>query len=167
MVLQQPINELFIQLKELLLALSNQAYCKSMPVLSGATIGQHTRHVIELFQELFSGYEAGRVNYEERKRDYLIESNQNIAIEKLEELSRLLHKSDKPLLLISEYGTDENEQVAVETNYYRELIYNIEHAVHHMALIRVGVITETDITLPASFGVASSTLKFRKAKCAQ
>lgn len=164
MVLQQPANELFIQLKELLLALSHQSYCKRMPVLSGATIGEHTRHVIELFQELFSGYETGRVNYEERKRDYLIESNQNIAIEKIDTLSALLQKPDKPLLLISEYG--HSSQIAVETNYYRELIYNIEHTVHHMALIRVGVISETNITLPASFGVASSTLKFRKAKCA-
>ena len=107
----------------------------------------------------------GNVNYEERKRDYLIESDQHIAVKKLEELSTVLHKPNKSLLLISEYGS--NCQVSVETNYYRELIYNIEHAVHHMALIRVGVITETNITLPSSFGVASSTLKFRKAKCAQ
>lgn len=165
MVLQQPVNELLIQLKELLLALSNQAYTKAIPVLSGASIGAHTRHVIELFQELFSGYESGSVNYEERKRNYLIESNQHIAIEKLDELSSLLQKPDKSLQLIAEYGND--DPVAVATNYYRELIYNIEHAVHHMALIRVAIITETNISLPDSFGVASSTLKFRKAKCAQ
>jgi hypothetical protein len=165
MVLQQPVNELLLQLKELLLALSNQEYNKAIPVLSGSSIGAHTRHVIELFQELFSGYEVGNVNYEERKRDYLIESDQHIAVKKLEELSTVLHKPNKSLLLISEYGS--NCQVSVETNYYRELIYNIEHAVHHMALIRVGVITETNITLPSSFGVDSSTLKFRKAKCAQ
>ncbi|MFX8864209.1 hypothetical protein ABTM79_18890, partial [Acinetobacter baumannii] len=71
MVLQQPVNELLLQLKELLLALSNQEYNKAIPVLSGSSIGAHTRHVIELFQELFSGYEVGNVNYEERKRDYL------------------------------------------------------------------------------------------------
>ena len=121
--------------------------------------------MIELFQELFSGYESGSVNYEERKRNYLIESNQHIAIEKLDELSSLLQKPDKSLQLIAEYGND--DPVAVATNYYRELIYNIEHAVHHMALIRVAIITETNISLPDSFGVASSTLKFRKAKCAQ
>lgn len=165
MVLQQPVNELLLQLKELLLALSNQEYTKAIPVLSGASIGAHTRHVIELFQALFSGYEVGNVNYEARKRDYLIESNQHIAIEKLDELNSLLQKPDKSLQLISEYGID--NQVIVATNYYRELIYNIEHAVHHMALIRVAIITETNIFLPNSFGVASSTLKFRESKCAQ
>jgi transcriptional regulator of heat shock response len=165
MVLQQPVNELLLQLKELLLALSNQEYTKAIPVLSEASIGAHTRHVIELFQALFSGYEVGNVNYEARKRDYLIESNQHIAIEKLDELNSLLEKPDKSLQLISEYGID--NQVIVATNYYRELIYNIEHAVHHMALIRVAIITETNIFLPNSFGVASSTLKFRESKCAQ
>jgi|688.fasta_scaffold33929_11 hypothetical protein len=165
MVLQQPVNELLLQLKELLLALSNQEYTKAIPVLSEASIGAHTRHVIELFQALFSGYEVGNVNYEARKRDYLIESNQHIAIEKLDELNSLLEKPDKSLQLIAEYGID--NQVIVATNYYRELIYNIEHAVHHMALIRVAIITETNIFLPNSFGVASSTLKFRESKCAQ
>lgn len=165
MVLQQPVNELLLQLKELLLALSNQEYTKAIPVLSEASIGAHTRHVIELFQALFSGYEVGNVNYEARKRDYLIESNQHIGIEKLDELNSLLQKPDKSLQLISEYGID--NQVIVATNYYRELIYNIEHAVHHMALIRVAIITETNIFLPNSFGVASSTLKFRESKCAQ
>ncbi|MFX8938071.1 hypothetical protein ABTN00_20695, partial [Acinetobacter baumannii] len=81
--------------------------------------------------------------------DYLIESNQHIGIEKLDELNSLLQKPDKSLQLISEYGID--NQVIVATNYYRELIYNIEHAVHHMALIRVAIITETNISLPNSF----------------
>jgi GTPase Era involved in 16S rRNA processing len=165
MVLQQPANELFAQLKELLLALTNQEYFQPITVLSGASIGQHTRHIIELFQELNNGYETGMVNYEERKRDFAIESNREIAIEKFDEIGATLSKKDKNLQLISEYS--DSTPIAVATNYYRELVYNLEHTVHHMALIRVGVLTQTSIELPASFGVASSTIKHRKKQCAQ
>lgn len=165
MVLQQPANQLFVQLKELLHSLTNQEYFQPIAVLSNASIGQHTRHIIELFQELNTGYETGSVNYEDRKRDFAIETNREIAIEKLSEISAACNKKDKPLRLVSEHG--ETVPIIVSTNYYRELIYNIEHTVHHMALIRVGVITQTNIDLPSSFGVASSTIKHRKKQCAQ
>jgi len=54
----------------------------------------------------------------------------------------------------------------VETNYYRELIYNLEHTIHHMALIKVGINEVSCIAVPEGFGIATSTIKFRRS-CAQ
>ncbi|MEM9648432.1 MAG: hypothetical protein AAF969_08120, partial [Bacteroidota bacterium] len=48
----------------------------------------------------------------------------------------------------------------------REVMYNLEHTIHHHALIKVGIQFFTDIPLPESFGVAPSTLQHRQA-CAQ
>ena len=45
-------------------------------------------------------------------------------------------------------------------------MYNLEHAIHHHALIKVGLKIMTKIELPESFGVAPSTIQYRKV-CAQ
>jgi len=58
------------------------------------------------------------------------------------------------------------EIASIPSNYYRELAYNLEHTIHHMALIRVGVNEVSSIELPVEFGVAYSTVKYRK-QCAQ
>ena len=166
MHLQQAINNVFVQLSDTLEQLSTEQYKQPSKILFNATIGQHTRHIIELFMELDKGYESGIVNYEKRKRDYLIETDKSFAASLLHKIYSGLNKPDKELILESNYDEHSDEVIAIKSNYYREVIYNLEHTVHHMALIRVGVTEVSSIELPEGFGVASSTIKYRKA-CAQ
>ena len=158
MPLKQPILNLLEQLQSVTVRLSDQQYTMPSLLLYNSTIGQHMRHIIEFFLELNKGYDTGIINYDKRNRDYRIESDRHFAIYQLHDISKLLDKPDKTLLLAAEF----DQMVTINTNYYRELLYNLEHIVHHMALMRVAI----TIPLPESFGVASSTLKFRKA-CAQ
>jgi hypothetical protein len=79
MQLQQSVRNVFVQLSESLHHLSDEQYVKQSKTLFKATIGQHVRHIIELFVCLEAGYESGLVNYEKRKRDILIEKNKDFA----------------------------------------------------------------------------------------
>jgi len=146
------------ELKEVLEELSEGCYSKPCKTLSGASIGQHTRHIIELYQSLLSGYNSGEVCYDNRKRDKKIEQEKNYAIEQFNKLQELLEKPNK--LLILSYQLGENK-IRFESNYYREIMYNLEHLVHHQALIRVGIEKETNILLTESFGVAFSTTQHK------
>jgi len=84
----------------------------------------------------------------------------------MEMIGNNIDKDNKKLLLDSSYDEQSTDSITVKTNYYRELIYNLEHTVHHMALIRVGVNEVSSIAIPEGFGVATSTIKYRKS-CAQ
>lgn len=166
MILKQPIQNVFVQLTESIHQLSDAEYTKQCPELFHATIGQHVRHIIELFQCLEQGYEKGGVNYEKRKRDYRIETDKEFASAMLKDIYDNIGKPNKAILLEAEDYEDNTEPVCIPSNYYRELAYNLEHTIHHMALIRVGVNSVSSVQLPDQFGVAYSTIKFRE-QCAQ
>jgi len=163
-----PLAGLLMQLQDLLERLTDEQYVRQIKLLSNATLGQHTRHIIEFFQELNTGYISGKVNYDKRKRDYRIETSRSCAIDSLASIISLLDKKDRKLVLSIDYSNDSEEPGAVETNYSRELVYNLEHTVHHMALLKIGIMAIAGIALPESFGVAASTIQYRKqAACAQ
>jgi hypothetical protein len=166
MQLQQAVNTIFVQMTGSLSQLSPPQYSQSCTTLFNNTIGQHVRHIIELFQCLENGYESGIVNYEKRKRDTLIETDKELASGLLVAIHHGLNKPNKSLTLEASYDEHVTGSIAIETNYFREVAYNLEHTIHHMALIRVGITEITNIQLPEDFGVASSTIKYRK-QCAQ
>ena len=147
----------------LLRDLPDGVYDRPSSLLSGATIGQHVRHIVEMYQGLLMGYDSSLVEYDKRKRDRSIETDRVFAETILIEIINNLNKTDKNLFVIYEL---EGREVKLQSNYHRELMYNMEHAIHHMALIKVAVIEMTDIILPKEFGVAPTTLQYR-AQCVQ
>jgi len=166
MQLQQAVNNVFVQLSATLEQLNQEQYVQPCKTLLNATIGQHVRHIIELFQCLENGYDAGMINYELRKRDVRIETDKAFASGLLIEVHQALEKENKELQLQACYDEHSANLLTLQTNFYREVAYNLEHTIHHMALIRVGIAEVSDIELPEEFGVASSTIKYRQ-QCAQ
>ncbi len=138
-------------------------YTNPCEALSNATIGQHTRHIIELYQCLIEGYAAGKINYDHRKRNPLYENNIPAAIEVMREIQKNLEQPDKEVSIFC--GTNDNA-VCIESNYYREVLYNLEHCIHHQALIKVALLSIKNINIADGFGVAPSTLQYRQ-ECAQ
>lgn len=163
--LQLAIKNICKQICDVLSNLSNDDYARPSDLLFNASIGQHVRHVIELFIELEKGYQSGFVNYEKRKRDHQIESDRHLAISLLNDIAVSILKEDKRLITEADFVNDDNP-IQMNTSYYRELAYNIEHSIHHMALIRIGVNELSSIPVEENFGIAPATVKYRK-QCVQ
>ncbi|MEP6646624.1 MAG: hypothetical protein ABJC12_06010 [Saprospiraceae bacterium] len=147
------------------------SYQAPLELLSGSTIGQHTRHIIEFYTCLLEQSSAPSdpvINYAKRKRDYRIESEPDHAISLVKDLCQRLHelKVDQPCFLdCTEHG---QENVLVSTTIGRELVYNIEHTTHHLAIVKIALKAMfPSLVLPDHFGVAPSTIRHRQEACAQ
>ena len=147
------------------------AYQTSLEVLSGSSVGQHTRHIIEFYNCLLEEFQSSKkrvINYALRKRDHLIESQPDHAINCVDVICEKLNDIDinaSCLLDCSEHG---QEGLLIESTIARELIYNIEHTIHHLAIVKIGLKALIPaIELPEHFGVAPSTIRHRQEACAQ
>jgi hypothetical protein len=157
------VNNSLNELIDLLGQLSNSEYSKPCPALSNATIGEHTRHIVEMFQCLQNNYELGIVNYDRRERNIVIQTDTDFAITAILSVKENLDKSNKKIELRQMV---DGEEIAIESNYNREILYNLEHCIHHQALIKVAILQCEDVVIDANFGVARSTIEYRN-QCAQ
>ena len=154
------------QLENLLEEIRPEDYCRKSSTLNGGTIAQHLRHTLEFFICLEHGHDRGLVNYDKRSHDKLIEMNKEIALATLQRVMQFVAglNVEKKLTLQVGYDLQQDDYVSVETNVMRELIYNIEHAVHHMAIIKIALNEIAPyIAIPPDFGVAASTIRYNGA----
>ena len=157
------INNSLNELVALLDQLSDTEYAKQCPQLSNATIGEHTRHIIEMFQCLQNFYDSGLVNYDKRARNILIQTSTDFAIKSIVDIQNNLDKENKKIEL---QQIIDGEEIRIDSNYHRELLYNLEHCIHHQALIKVAILQCENVQIDADFGVARSTIEYRT-KCVQ
>jgi len=148
--------------------LKQQEFTRPLPELMGKSIGKHIRHILEFHALLLQGLKTGVIAYEDRPHDPTLETDLAKAKDELNSIStRLgcLRIAEASIALRINYGEGEQEQITVESSFSRELAYNIEHAIHHIAMIKMASIQRfPHVALPKSFGVAKSTLRFEAAQ---
>lgn len=162
-MLKSAIDSVLNELLDILSQLTNEQYSKPQPQLSGASIGAHVRHILELFVCLVNQYDTQEINYELRARDLSVQTDRSVAAKVIQSLFSELDKPNKELMLTQSF---DQGILKIQTNYHRELAYNLEHCVHHQALIRVALLSMPEVVFEDHFGVARATVQYRK-QCAQ
>ncbi len=150
--------------------IDRNAFQEPLELLSQASIGQHSRHFIEFYQCLLWQCQEpnAMVNYDKRRRDQRIEQEPEMASQAIGAIIDYLEKVDAPARLRLQTSFMDEAEISIESTFERELLYNIEHTIHHLAIIKIGLkLVAPHIELPSHFGVAASTIKYRNALCAQ
>ncbi|MCB0515122.1 MAG: hypothetical protein R2798_02360 [Chitinophagales bacterium] len=140
-----------------LVKIDTEIYNNSLPIYNGSSIGQHTRHILEFYICLLEQYPLGEINYDLRRRNTALENNPAVARDCLQHIGvglENLPQEEVPLRLKATYNRE-----LIATSLSREIWYNIEHTIHHLALIRIGLqYCLPQLIIPPTFGVAPSTI---------
>lgn len=139
-------------------------YRKPLDEYDGSSIGQHFRHILEFFQCLHQGIEEGQVDYAARKRNLLYEDNPALAAEAFAAFSEQVgqYSDDQPLAVCAEFGSE--LRPVYESTVGRELLFIYDHAIHHLAIIKIGLNCHfPHVSTDKTLGLSPSTIKSRQA----
>ena len=151
------------QLKILVNGLKPGMYHQPLEVLNGVTLGKHVRHIHDFYKAVVDGAAGGIIDYNHRDRDEAIENSPDLAIHQFELWITKLKclNCEKEVVVSASIGYGAVSTM-IKSSLDREMMYAYDHAIHHLALIKIGYDSAHDQKLPANFGVAPSTLHHHK-----
>jgi len=164
MTLTEACSNILSQLTDLVHQITESDFVQPAETLSYSTVGQHLRHTLEFFICFEHGFKKGLINYDKRAHDKLIETDKFVALNAIKRISKFVNNlDDKALKLEVGYDLEKETFLTIDTTATRELVYNIEHAVHHMAIMKIGIREIAPyVQLSPDFGIAASTIRYKE-----
>lgn len=158
------------QVQDLLDLMNNENYSQPLRIFNGSSIGQHIRHIVDFYLCLINGLDATNINYDKRERNPEIEEDCLTAKNMMTIIGNKIQLLDieKRVMVCSSFVADENVDLKlISSSVGRELMYAYDHAIHHLAIIKIGMqIHFPEVSISKDLGVAPSTLKYRQ-QCVQ
>ena len=163
MTCKEGTNIIIEQIIDLIGKLAPENYSKSLNLFNGSSLGQHFRHIFDFYQCLIGGSIEGRIDYAKRERDLRIETEPDFAIQIFRDIGAKIEtlEVEKSIDVLADFSADLNEErPVVHSSLARELMYAYDHAVHHLAMIKMGLkAVSPQVCLDENMGVAPSTIK--------
>lgn len=128
-----------------------------------SSVGGHLRHCIEHYHSFLGGLEEGKVDYDARERDVIVETQPDAAVEQLAKIVAAfegLLGQELPAKLMVKVDCGGDEIPWQPSTSGRELQFLVSHTVHHFAMIG-GICHGMGVEMDEAFGVAPSTLRHR------
>jgi uncharacterized damage-inducible protein DinB len=154
------LTERLEDLADLLDDTSDFDYRWTPPGGVSGSVGAHLRHILDHVNALLAVDRTGGITYDHRQRDTALEQSRLVAIAALGRAAtdlraRLNYWAERPLALqtIVRRG---GPLVPVSTSLARELVFVLQHTIHHQALIAL-LLNQRGMELPSQFGYAPST----------
>jgi hypothetical protein len=165
MNVKEGVRQLTGQIQGLLDQVDQELYQKPLDIYNGSSIGQHVRHIFDFYRCLSKGVPQGIIDYADRQRDPNLETNPAFAAAEFESELQYLLKLDEgqPVVVRGDYFINPDvPRPEYASSIGRELTFLHDHAIHHLAMIRIGLEQEEPFLIQNShFGVAPSTVKHK------
>lgn len=156
--------------------LSDDIYKQAPKPLFDSSIGQHLRHILDLYMAIVMASDLQKINYDVRRRGLALETDRSEGIKELVFVCDWLKSLDVTTLALSaEISTEVSvcsEQTAMlASTVGREVCFASSHLTHHLALM-AAIAKFLGQTVSADLGVAPTTATFLRSQqqsesCAQ
>ncbi|CAK2973989.1 DinB family protein [Vibrio crassostreae] len=155
--------EILNQGLEFLLTISDSDYLTRAKPHVTSSIGEHTRHTLDLFHALILK-ENATVDYNTRRRGHQVEYDRSIAVKEIHYVINWLERLDRndleaPIMIQTEVSMDAQVFASLPSTLEREVTFAALHANHHYAMIKV-ITTYLDIETCNTFGYAPTTSSY-------
>lgn len=155
--------EVLAQASQMLESLNDEQYQKR-PGGKKSCIGEHFRHLFDLFESVKAGVRSGLVDYDIRSRGSKIESERSVGLSLCDSMTRFFTELndtqfEETVDVKTEVTLAESHSVKLRSSIHREIIFATAHAVHHFAIIRE-IAASLGCELPSDYGLAPATRSF-------
>ncbi len=142
---------------------SNSYNYKATPYVQ-SSIGEHLRHILDMYQALIRQPQIGVIDYDHRRRGALVESDLETGISELKEIHCWLTEFDpanldKPITILSEASISTQNVCEMPSSLRRELLFVSSHTIHHLAIVKV-IATHANIETGEHLGYAPATATY-------
>lgn len=143
---------------------NNSIYSDAIPIIGGASIGAHLRHILDFYNAYYYGSSKGHIDYDDRQRNTKIENELAAGLEQIlvviEQLEEGHSLNNKTVTVNTAVETNRDKSIG-ESNLIRELQSLHSHTTHHMAIIAI-VLKLNKINVDNDFGKAPSTIQYER-----
>lgn len=159
-------QDIIRQINLLLRHLDGEAFSRPLELFNGGTLGQHFRHILDFYLCLLRDLPTGTVDYADRERDPSIEKDPEQTLQLFNRIAAAVREleEEKPLVVRADFSAESmvGQRPELSSSIGRELMFAYDHAVHHLAIIRMGLqVAFPSFPMHENLGIAPSTIKFR------
>lgn len=127
--------------------------------------GAHIRHILDHYRALQTGFVDGVVDYDQRRRACDAETQRLCAEQELLEAKRWLETLSDEAVAVkvkSEVSLNECCSVTLDSDSTRELLYVLNHTVHHLAYLSL-LLKANNVEVSENVGLAPATASHLRA----
>ena len=152
------------QLVDFLRDLTDGDYNYTHGTILSSSIGQHLRHILDLYHVLMASSQGELVDYDIRRRGAALEKDRGAGLKELAEVRQWITElTGAQLQAICKIKTEvmlsDSSSIETESSIGRELCFVSSHLTHHLALMAV-LAKLAGCQVDESLGVAPATATF-------
>jgi uncharacterized damage-inducible protein DinB len=160
--------EIFDQLNDFIESIDDDIYQDNSSTLFESSIGQHLRHILDIYHALIRNMADDIVDYDIRLRGSSVEASRGDALRTLHEIRAWLaglcpHEITRNVKIRTEIAISEQHSSVLDTSFARELFFASNHTRHHLALM-VTIAKVLGCNIGKHYGVAPATATYNRAQ---